>query len=195
MSKSSSLLAFAAASTFGLLAGASADAAGVPGQQYFAIGGGGGMLANGQPCPDLPCNGTDVCSCINASGNVSFSTTSKEFPPGTFTLELSADKSTNSPNGIGGQCYGSGGYMVLTTPRGTLNLQISGPACRIGTAGGGPEAAPFGISIPASIISGTGHYANPLGVGTLAASFDPVSKTVLIDLVGYGILNRPSTSD
>ncbi len=190
-----SFLTLVAASTAGMLVGLSANAAGVPGHQYFAVGGGGGMLANGQPCPDLPCNGTDVCSCVNASGNISFSTTSKDFPPGTFTLELSADKSTNSPNGIGGQCYGSGGYLVLTTPKGTLNIQIAGQACRIGTAGGGLEAAPFGISIPATVVSGTGGYANPVGVGTLAGSFDPVAKTVLIDLVGYGILNRPSTSN
>ena len=186
----SSFLTFIGACAVGVLAGVSADAASVPGHQYFAVGGGGGMLANGQPCADLPCNGTDVCSCINASGNVSFSTASKDFPPGTFTLELSADKTTASPNGIGGQCYGSGGYLILTTPKGTLNIEISGPACRIGTAGGGPEAAPFGISIPAAVVSGTGGYANPTGVGTLAGSFDPVAKTVLIDLVGYGILDR-----
>jgi hypothetical protein len=185
----------AAAVGLGVLATFSAQAASLPGKQYFSVGAGGGMLANGQPCPDLPCNGSDVCSCIQSSGTIDFSTTTKEFPSGTFMLELSADKSTAMPNGVGGQCYGSGGTMVLTTPKGTLTLQVSGPACRLGMGGGGPEAVPYGISIPATIVSGTGGYKNPMGTGTLSATFSPATKTVLLDLVGYGALQNSAPAE
>ncbi len=173
----------------GFYAFAPARAAGLPGQQYFTVGAGGGMIANGQPCPDLPCNGADVCSCIQSSGSLGISTTKKEFPSGTYTLEISADKSSGMPNGVGGQCFGAGGYMVITTPKGTLSLQLAGPACRLGMGGGGPEAVPFGISGAATIVSGTGGYHMPMGTGTLSATFDPPTKSVLLDLVGYGILS------
>ena len=174
--------------TGGLLVSFSAGAANPPGQQYFTVGMGGGMLTNDAPCPDLPCNGTDSCSCLQASGQLGFSSLKKQFPSGTFTVELSTDKSSGFANGTGGQCFGTGGNMMITTPRGTLTLAISGPECRLGAGGGGPDAAPFGVSIPATIVSGTGGYANPMGTGTLAGTFDPVSKTVLLDLVGYGVL-------
>ena len=172
----------------GLLASVPAGAAGVAGQQYFTLGMGGGMLVNSTQCPDIPCNGTDSCSCTSASGQLGFSSLKKTFPGGTFTAEVSTDKSTGMPNGAGGMCFGSSGQMTITTNRGTLTIQFSGPACRLGMGGGGPDAAPFGISNPATIVSGTGGYANPRGTGTLAGTFDPTTQTVLLDLVGYGIL-------
>ncbi len=162
----------------------------VSGKQYFSIGGGGGILTSKVPCPDLPCNGNDTCSCVTSSGNLAFSTPGKQYPKnGTYKLELSADVSTGMPNGVGGICYGSGGYMVITTVRGTLNLQFSGPACRLGQGGGGPDAVAYGISSPAYIVSGTGGYNNPTGTGAMSATFDPPNKAVLIDLTGYGILH------
>jgi hypothetical protein len=173
-----------------LLSGLPARAETIHGQEYFTMGGGGAMLANGQPCPDLPCNGGDVCTCVQTSGNVGFSTTTKTFEPGTYTLEVSADKNTIMPNGVGGHCYGSGGYIVLTTKKGTLTLQFSGPACRLGVGDGAMEGVPYGISSPASIVSGTGIYTNPVGAGTLSATFDPPTSSALVNLVGYGILHR-----
>jgi hypothetical protein len=170
------------------LSGGVADAAS-GGRQYFSIGGGGGILTNKQPCPDLPCNGNDVCSCVTSSGNLTFSTPDKNLPTtGTYALEVSADTSTSMPNGVGGHCYGSGGYMVITTARGTLNLQFSGPACRLGMGGGGPDAVAYGISSPIYVVSGTGGYKNPVGTGSLSASFDPPNNAVVLNLVGYGLL-------
>ena len=95
----------------GLVASLSAGAATPPGQQYFTVGMGGGMLMNNAPCADLPCNGTDSCSCLQASGQLGFSSLKKQFPSGTFTVELSTDKSSGFPNGTGGQCFGTGGNM------------------------------------------------------------------------------------
>ncbi len=173
-----------------LLYAAPAAADGIDGKQYFSIGGGGGILTSKVPCPDLPCNGSDTCSCVSSSGTLSFNTTSKQYPKtGTYVLEVSADVTTGMPNGVSGMCYGSGGYMIITTERGTLTVQYSGPACRLGKGGGGPDAVAYGISSPAYIVSGTGGYANPTGTGALSATFNPPNKAVLIDLVGYGILH------
>ncbi len=182
----------AAAACAGLLSSASAQAAGAQGRQFFGLGAGGGMIANGQPCPDLQCNGTDVCSCVTSSGTINLSTAKTSFPSGTYTLELSADKSTAMPNGAGGLCYGTAGNMVVTTSVGTLTLNVAGLSCRVGQGGGGPESVPFAITAPAVIVSGTGGYKNPLGTGSLSASFDPMSKTALLDLVGYGNLVNPT---
>jgi hypothetical protein len=177
-----------------LLAAAPAAADGIDGKQYFSIGGGGGILTSKMPCPDLPCNGTDTCSCVTSSGTLSFNTTSKQYPKtGTYVLEVSADVTNGMPNGVSGMCYGSGGYMIITTERGTLTIQYSGPACRLGRGGGGggggPDAVAYGICPPAYIVSGTGGYANPTGTGALLATFNPWNNAVLIDLVGYGILH------
>ena len=179
---------FGAVAFAGSLTSLSANAAAPAGQQYFTVGMGGGMLVNDMPCPDIPCNGSDSCSCTTASGQLGFSSLKKAFPSGSFTAEVSTDKSTGFANGAGGMCFGSSGHVVITTSRGTLTLQMSGPACRLGMGGGGPDAAPFGISVPATIVSGTGGYANPRGTGTFAGTFDPTTNTALLDLVGYGIL-------
>ncbi len=168
-----------------MLSVAGAQASGVPGKQYFTIGGGGGMQTYATPCPNIPCNGSDVCSCVTSSGTVKFSTIQQTLAQdGSYTLEVSGDLNTSMNNGAGGLCYFGTGIFTLTTVKGTLTIPSSGQICRIGTR----PNTPYGMSAPAYIQSGTNKYSNAMGTGTFTGTFDPQSQTVLLDVVGYGIL-------
>ena len=179
------ILAAAAAGSFIAAGSASAQ---VKGQEYFGLGGGGGMVMHDQPCPDIPCNVGDTCSCVNSSGNFQakgvggYKSTS-----GTYVLEVSADNSTGIDNGGGGRCFGSDGFIVLTINGANLTLPFSGPGCRIGSSpqgGGDPNAV--GISAPTYIESGTGRFKNPQGSGNFSATLKPGTNVVLFNIAGYG---------
>ncbi len=186
LARSRSFRRFSQISCMTLLAAGTAWA--VPGRNYFSIGGGGAMITRQEPCPDLTCNGSDTCSCVSSSGKIAFSTLGGNEAAGTYTLETSVDDSQGTPNGTGGECFPEGGYMVVTTNRGTLTLPFSGSACRLGSGGGGMGSVPFGISAPIYVSAGTGGYKNPTGAGTLAATFDSPNKRATLDLSGYGLL-------
>ena len=178
------LAAIAAGSIFA----AGSASAQVKGQEYFGLGGGGGIVVHAQPCADIPCNTGDTCSCINSSGGF----TAKglggyKSSAGNYTLEVSADNSTAFNNGAGGRCFGSTGYVVLTLGNSSLTLPFSGAGCRIGASpGGGGAPNALGITAPAYIASSTGRFKNPTGSGSFSGTFDPDGKTVTFNLVGYG---------
>lgn len=169
---------------------ASAAQAGVPGQEYFTVGGGGGMLTFETPCPDIPCGTGNTCTCVTSTGTVKFSTTAATLTTGTYTLEVSTAVNSAMPNGAGNLCYFASGTLGLTTPKGTLTIPFSGPACRIGAKVTGPDATPLGTASVAYIAAGTGKYHNPTGVGSFTGTFNPFTQNVLFDLVGYGILSQ-----
>jgi hypothetical protein len=171
----------------GLAFAGSAVAAKSGGHQYFVLGGGGGMVMSNQPCPKIPCNTGDTCSCITASGDVSadLQKGNKSYS-GKFKLEISADDSATMNNGAGGHCFASTGKFHLIFKAGTLDIPFSGLGCRIP---GLPDTATFGISAPASLAVGTGFYLGKSGTGTFAGSFSPTAGTVQFDLVAFGDLS------
>jgi hypothetical protein len=170
----------------GLVFAGTAVSAKPSGEQYFVLGGGGAMVTSQQPCPHIPCNTGDTCSCITASGDLKANAQShNKSYPGTFKLEISADNSATMNNGAGGHCFASTGKFHLKFPVGTMDIPFSGLGCRVP---GLPDTATFGISAPATLAIGTGYYAGKSAAGTFAGTFSPTVGTVMFDVVAYGKL-------
>lgn len=163
---------------------ASAFAGTLPGRQYFGISAGAGAVFHAQPCPDIPCNNGDTCSCVTGAGSATFHALSpnKDYPA-TFTIEVSADDSTAINNGSGGKCFGTTGVLTLTLKPGTITLPFSSLGCRIGQPMN--NTGTWGISAPIYISSGTGQYVKGKGTGTIGATIDPTAGTILMDVSGY----------
>jgi len=110
----------------GLVFAGTAVSAKPSGEQYFVLGGGGAMVTSQQPCPHIPCNTGDTCSCITASGDLKANAQShNKSYPGTFKLEISADNSATMNNGAGGHCFASTGKFHLKFPVGTMDIPFS----------------------------------------------------------------------
>ena len=174
---------------FGVLGAAGAMLAMQPasaqltGALYLGVAGGGGYAQHNSPCPDIPCNTGDTCSCVQSSGKALFRRANGNTAySGTYTLEVSADNSTGFNNGSGGQCFGTTGILNLTTKGGTIQLPFTAPGCRIGEAG---HPNPLGISASIYIASGTGQYTNAAGSGSFSGSLNPATQQVFFTVVGY----------
>lgn len=153
------------------------------GALYLGVAGGGGYAQHNAPCPDIPCNTGDTCSCVTSSGKVLFHRANGNTSyNGKYTLEVSADNSTGFNNGSGGMCFGSTGILNLTTASGTLQLPFTAPGCRIGPQG---HPNPLGISASIYIASGTGAYTNAAGSGGFAGSLNPATQQVFFEITGY----------
>ena len=179
-----SKLGLGATAMLGLgMAVSGANAAAPNGRIYFGIAAGTAIVKHANPCPDIPCNTGDVCSCVTGSGSTTLRSLEVKNVtyPATFTVEVSADDSTAINNGSGGKCFGTTGAVVLTLKPGTITLPFTGLGCRIGTAATGP----FGISAPIYISSGTGKYVNGQATGTFSATVNDASNTLLMNIQGY----------
>ena len=126
--------AFAAQSTT-LLAGAPTSSAQVTNSastlkvKSFSALGTGAIATDtvGTTCFGEVCNASSgVCECITFAGT----TKAPILGSSTWTADFTVNDNDTTPTGNGGFCYPSEGELIITSAKGDIKAEVSGPACQ-----------------------------------------------------------------